>query len=277
MTRFCFGVTLIAVLVLPLVGQDVEGSKDHPLLSRMPGYHIRGYEQNDFSNHEFTVKDGKTAVVEGRKTVINYQVDEGAKMATPLQIFRNCQNALAKNGGKVVYESIEQGAFGKTTVTLIKPGQETWVEVSTGNRGEIYDVTIIEKQSMKQDVVSAEVWSNEMRETGHTAIYGIYFDSDKSDLKPESDAALQEMAKLLKQDASLSLLVVGHTDSTGDVEHNMRLSEARAKAVVTALTTTYGIQATRLAAYGVGPLSPVAPNDKEEGRARNRRVELVKR
>jgi OmpA-OmpF porin, OOP family len=277
MNRLCVAVVILAISVLPLAGQDVEGSKDHPLLSRMPGYHIRGYEQSDFDNHEFTVKDGNKTAIEGRRTVINYEVNEGAKQATPLQIFRNCQNALAKNGGKVVYDVIEQNAFGTTTISLIGPGQETWVEVTAGNKGEVYDVYIVEKKAMNQDVVSAENWRNEIGATGHTAVYGIYFDTDKAVLKPESKAALEEITKLLKQDASLALFVVGHTDSSGEIGHNMQLSEARAKAVVASLTATYGIAASRLSAYGVGPLSPVAPNDTDAGKARNRRVELVKR
>lgn len=280
--RFCFAVFLLmysALLSGPgaLAGQDVQGGKDHPLLSRMPGYHIRGYEQKDFDSHEFTGKNDQKVNVEGRKTTIYYQVDDGAKPATPLQIFRNCQAALAKVGGQVVYDLIEQGAFGTTTITLKRDGQEVWIQVVAGNRGELYDLIIVEKQGMKQDVVSAEAWSNEMRSTGRTAVYGIYFDTDKSDIKPESDTALQEMARLLKQDASLSLWIVGHTDASGEMARNITLSELRAKAVVNALSTRFGIAASRLSAYGVGPLCPVAPNDTEEGRARNRRVELVKR
>jgi outer membrane protein OmpA-like peptidoglycan-associated protein len=268
---------LVVFMPCSFAEQDVPEGKDHPLLSRMPGYFIRGYSQSDFDSFEFTGKDGKPMVMEGRKTVIEYKISEGAKQASPIQIFRNCQNALAKNGGKVIYEVIEQAAFGKTTLTLAKGGQEAWINVDVGNRGEIYNVTIIEKQGMKQDVVSAATWRDEIRSTGHTAVYGIYFDTDKAELKPESDAALQEIAKLLGQDASLRLMVVGHTDLAGDITHNMQLSERRAKAVLTALTTRFKIAPPRLTAYGVGPLCPVAPNDTEEGRARNRRVELVKR
>lgn len=280
--KLCVAVPVIIAFIIALapasvVGQDVQGSKDHPLLSRMPGYHIRGYEQTDFDKYEFTGQNGAAVAVEGRKTAIQYQVSDGAKTATPLQIFRNCQNALAKVGGKVVYDVIEQGAFGKTTVTLTRDGQEVWVEITAGNRGENYDVTIIEKQGMKQDVVSAETWRDEMRTTGHAAVYGIYFDTDKAEVKPESDRALQEIARLLKQDSTLALMVVGHTDASGDIAYNMRLSELRAKAVAAALSTRFGFAASRLSAYGVGPLSPVAPNDTDEGRARNRRVELVKR
>ncbi len=94
-------------------------------------------------------------------------------------------------------------------------------------------------------------------------------------MKPESEAALKEVAKLLSSDPGLKLLVVGHTDSVGQLEANMKLSQARAEAVVQALTKTYSVAATRLKALGAGPIAPAATNRTEEGRAKNRRVELV--
>ncbi len=268
------GVTLVSV---PAFAQDVAGSKDHPLLSRMPGYYIRDYTTSDFDSQEFTGKDGKKLTVEGRKTVIGYWVTEGGKIATPLQIFRNCQNALAKVGGQVLFDEIEQAAFGTTTIKVAKGGQEAWIDVTVGNKGENYTVTIIEKGTMKQDVMSADTWRDEIQATGHTAVYGIYFDTDKAELKPDSDPALKEIAKLLQNNATLSLRLVGHTDSIGDFTHNMALSEARAKSVVTALSTRFGVAGSRLSAHGVGPLAPVASNETEEGRAKNRRVELVRK
>jgi outer membrane protein OmpA-like peptidoglycan-associated protein len=107
------------------------------------------------------------------------------------------------------------------------------------------------------------------------ALYGIYFDSAKAEVKPESQPALTEIAKLLGSNPKLKLHVVGHTDSTGEVAKNIELSRARAKAVALALTTKYSVPAWRLRAEGVGPLSPVASNADEGGRAKNRRVELV--
>lgn len=105
---------------------------------------------------------------------------------------------------------------------------------------------------------------------------GIYFDTGKSELKPESAAAITEVAKLLKGDAGLKLYVVGHTDNAGALEGNMKLSQSRAQSVVQELAKTHGIDAARIKAYGSGPYTPVASNDAEEGRAKNRRVELVK-
>ncbi len=148
------------------------------------------------------------------------------------------------------------------------------VRACNGQEPELF---IIEKEEMAQEIVAnAEAFSNDLKETGHTAVYGIYFDTGQSVIKPESEAAMSEIAKLLKKEAGLKVNVVGHTDNVGGMDSNMKLSQTRADAVVQALVGKYGIGANRLKAYGVGPLAPVASNDKEEGKAKNRRVELVK-
>jgi len=126
-------------------------------------------------------------------------------------------------------------------------------------------------------VLGAADLSNAIRESGHVALHGIYFDTDSAKLRPESDAALAEIGKLMKHDAALKLYVVGHTDNAGSFSHNMQLSEKRAASVAAALTARHGIAAERLSTHGVGQLAPVASNDTEEGRARNRRVELVRK
>ncbi len=113
-----------------------------------------------------------------------------------------------------------------------------------------------------------------LKQTGRVAIYGINFDIDKTTIKPASAPVLAQIANLLKDDPSLALEVSGHTDSTGTREHNMKLSDGRAAAVVAALVNKYGIAAARLKAQGYGDTRPVADNDTEAGRAQNRRVEL---
>jgi OmpA-OmpF porin, OOP family len=269
---------LATLTFLPLLAQDDEqGGKDHPLLSRMPGYFINNYTHNDFDSFEFEGKDGKPVAVEGRKTEINYRPKDNVTVPSPLQIGRNYQNAITKIGGVVLFQELASGG-GFTTLRLVRGADEIWAKVWIGDSGNNYTVTIIEKAGMKQEVVAdAEAWRSDINATGHAAVYGIYFDSDKSEIKPGSEPSLQEIAKLLKQNPKLSLLVVGHTDSTGDIAHNMALSADRAKAVVTVLAAKYGVAAVRLSPYGCGPLAPVAANDSEEGKAKNRRVELVKR
>jgi OOP family OmpA-OmpF porin len=124
--------------------------------------------------------------------------------------------------------------------------------------------------------VKAPEMAKALSATGKIDIYGILFDVDKTDLKPESRATLEEVAKLLKSDPSLRIEVGGHTDNTGGADHNMKLSVGRAAAVVNALVGTYGIDKSRLQPQGYGDAKPVAPNDSDQGRAKNRRVELRK-
>jgi outer membrane protein OmpA-like peptidoglycan-associated protein len=129
---------------------------------------------------------------------------------------------------------------------------------------------------MQQDVVAnAAALQGGLAQEGHVAVPGIFFDFNKSDVKPESQPALEEVAKLLKTNPSMRVWVVGHTDNVGSPESNVTLSNARAAAVIKALTQQMGIEPKRLAPHGAGPFAPVATNKTEEGRARNRRVELV--
>ncbi len=125
-------------------------------------------------------------------------------------------------------------------------------------------------------VSSAEELVRAIEDQGHVVLDGIFFDHDQAELKSESEEAIKKVASILKQDPNLRLHVVGHTDSNGDFSHNLRLSKSRADAVVKHLIDAYGIVPDRLNAHGVASLALVAANTTDEGRARNRRVELVK-
>ncbi|MCE5334492.1 MAG: OmpA family protein [Desulfobacteraceae bacterium] len=144
-------------------------------------------------------------------------------------------------------------------------------------QGAYVAVDIIEVRPMTQNmvVVSADEMSKTIASSGRVALYGIFFDTNKADIKPESKPALDEIGILLKKEPNLKLHVVGHTDNVGGYEHNLSLSKRRADAVVAALTKGYGIAAGRLTPNGVAYLAPVAVNTTDEGRAKNRRVELV--
>jgi len=250
--------------------QDAKGSKDHPLLSRMPDCFIYQYRDKDFEVHKFPDKDKKWIPVEGHYYYIKYFLNKGAAKPGELKVVRNIQNALAKVGGKVLNENRHS-----STIMIQKDGKETWVEVKPFAAG--YELFIVEKEAMKQEVVAdATAMGNDISSTGHVLVYGIYFDTGKSEVKPESEAALSEIAKLLKSEGALELYVVGHTDSAGAFESNMKLSKDRAEAVVRVLSGKYAIAVARLKPHGVASLSPVTSNDTEEGRAKNRRVELVK-
>jgi outer membrane protein OmpA-like peptidoglycan-associated protein len=138
---------------------------------------------------------------------------------------------------------------------------------------------VIESEAMDTGMVAinAEAMATGIDATGHISIYGVYFDTDASEVKAESAPTLAEIARLLGTRPDLSLLVVGHTDNQGAYDHNLDLSRRRAASVVRALVDDYGIAESRLTSDGVGYLSPVASNDTGPGRERNRRVELVKR
>jgi outer membrane protein OmpA-like peptidoglycan-associated protein len=154
---------------------------------------------------------------------------------------------------------------------------EAYVAISLGLS--YAQVDIVEMKAMDSGLVTvnAEVLADGIRSEGHVSVYGIYFDTGKSEIKPESEAALQEIAKMLRQEPALQVYIVGHTDNVGGFEMNMELSRARAAAVVDALVGGHGVEASRLEAHGVGPLAPVAPNTTSEGKDKNRRVEIVAR
>ena len=253
---------------------DAEGSKDPALFTRMPGYHIYRYDDLQFDQYEFKINNDKTQIVQGHSLFIIYDANDNIKVPSPLQIGTNYINAAKSVGGKLVYEFHDPGE--DVVVKVIKNNMETWAYITANGNGS-YSIHLIEKQAMKQDVVAdASAMDKSIKESGKATLYGIYFDTGKADVKPESQAALKEIAKLLKDDANLKLYVVGHTDNSGTLEVNMKLSQDRAVAVVNALVSKYDIGASRLKACGDGPTAPVASNDTEEGRALNRRVELVK-
>jgi OmpA-OmpF porin, OOP family len=137
-------------------------------------------------------------------------------------------------------------------------------------------VDIVTGKAIENKMVTAADMADALATKGSIDLYGIYFDTDKTDIKPESTKTLDEVANLLKIDRTLKLEISGHTDNTGTADHNMKLSEGRAQAVVDALVKQYGVDAARLQAKGYGDTKPVASNDTEDGRAKNRRVELRK-
>ena len=260
----------------PLFAQeDAEGSKDPALFTRMPGYHIYRYDDVQFDKYEFRISADRTQDVEGHHLFILYDLNNNVQVPSPLQTVRNYTNAIKKVGGELLYE-FEDGGIQNVILKLVKNGQEVWAHVIASGNGQ-YSLHIIEKQLMNQDVIAdANSMAKSIKESGKVAVYGIYFDTGKSTLKPESQQTLQEIGNLLKADPALKLYVVGHTDNTGLFDANMKLSMDRAVTVVNSLVSQFSVNAARLKACGDGPTAPVASNDTEEGKALNRRVELVK-
>ncbi len=205
-------------------------------------------------------------------------------------------NFLARFGGmevqtsrsKYIFMAAEESKAQVLSAKLGRPEGDLYVAVTAvewlkdqptykARRGAYVSVELVEVQPLTQNMVtvSAEQMRQSIASTGRVALYGIYFDTNKADLKPESRNALEEISQLLKKDPALKLHVVGHTDNAGALSFNLDLSKRRSDAVVSALVRDFGISAARLTSHGVASLAPTAVNTTEEGRARNRRVELV--
>jgi len=262
---------------LTLAQEDRGGCKDYPLFSRMQGYVIHGCEEKEFDAEDFIdPATQKEVTIEGRKFYTYYALkDEYKGKYSVLQVSRNYTNAITRIGGTFWVKDPKYPD--EVSMKLVKDGKEIWAKVEIVNEADDLYLTVIEKEAMTQEIVAdASFMSEGIKTSGHVAIYGIYFDFNKAEVKPESEPALKEITKLLQQEQNLKLYVVGHTDNVGALDYNMKLSQQRAEAVVKELVTKYNVAQGRLAAYGVGPLAPVTSNDTEEGQAKNRRVELVK-
>jgi outer membrane protein OmpA-like peptidoglycan-associated protein len=254
-----------------LAQTDIQGSKDHPLITRMPGYYISQYNVSEFAAFDPTVIGGKDVHWEGKVYSYGYSRKEGGRPISELQIVRNYETAIKQAGGKIL-----GGDERRVAAEIRQKGALIGVYVEAFNDGRNYSLTIVESQAMQQEVVAdAKAMGNDLANTGKTIVYGIHFDTASATIKPDSEAALVEIVKLLKGSPTLNVYVVGHTDSVGSLDSNLKLSSARAAAVVNALVAR-GIAASRLKSAGVGPYSPVASNDTDAGKAKNRRVEFVK-
>lgn len=282
MKKFIKTMLTVAVLVMGLFSagnaemQDAKGSQDPALFTRMPNFKIYEYKDRQFDGFKFRVTQSGREIsqsIEGHMTYLKYVFDKstGATPPSKLQILRNYQAAASKLGGEVVFENPNL-----TTLKISKDETIIWAEIASVQLGTEYSLRIVEQQAMTQDVVaSAEALKAGLADIGHVELQGVFFDTGKADIKPESEAALKEVAKLLQQSPGLKVWVVGHTDYAGSTESNLTLSSARAASVVKYLSTTLGIDLKRLDSFGVGPYAPIASNNTEEGKAKNRRVELV--
>ncbi len=290
----------------PLAAQNLQNVKDHPLVSRYQGTDVLEYKTSEFDEFAFplgSITAGdvftKSQRLEGKVTKVKYSMPAGR---SSLEVARTYETALTKSGFQVLFkcdgnacinEKFNRGYAGTPSgiwcVNCEEPMRYVGAKLARPT-GDVYVSVVVEKDKYEGGTwlniielkpidtgnvtVKAEVMKSDITSEGHTPIYGVYFDTGKAEIKPNSDATLAEIARLLKTNAAMKLHVVGHTDNVGTSAANMDLSKARA-AAVNALVTKYQIAAARLDSAGVGPLSPVATNKTEEGRAKNRRVELV--
>jgi OOP family OmpA-OmpF porin len=268
--RLC---TLALIISISSFAQeDAPGCKDSPMFNRMPNMSI-GECSSNFDQLEIPVATDKMETKEGTKTTIQYNYNlEEATAPSFFQIVKNFENALTKTGGKRIYYSKESGV---ATLFAKSGGKDVWVVLrdfggtKTGN----FELTILEIEAMKQDVVAGEMLEA-LNKSGSVALY-INFETGKAVIKPESQTIVTQIAQLLKENPSLKISIEGHTDNVGTAQANQTLSENRAKAVMNAVTAA-GIDKLRLVAKGWGQTKPVSDNNTEDGKAKNRRVEIVK-
>ncbi len=286
--------------------EDVEGSEDHPMITRYEGSYITNYQQFSYDRQELVTGMEDEAfewtAFEGEVTRIRYTAPEGR---SALEVHRNYKIALQDAGFEIVYECIGDDAQCREVVDSDAPlgyghvfrrgsdrnyllarlagsAGDIYVAVHTARRhGETCNLLlIVEEKPMETGKVrvqiDAEAMARDIDEKGSVRIYGIYFDTDEATIQEKSEPVLIEIGTLLEQNPELKLRVVGHTDAVGNLEYNMDLSQRRAEAVVEFLTSEEGISPDRLIPHGVGSLAPVAGNETEEDRALNRRVELIK-
>jgi OmpA-OmpF porin, OOP family len=286
-----------------LAQRDVAGSRDYPGIGRFAGSVITGYQVKDFDAARLQAapfKDGKAADerrLEGRITRIAYRTNPGPSI---LEVSRNFETQLAKAGFETLLacDTDACGAIPFTEAIDALPMPQMWIDgfnyryyagrKAEGGR-ETYAAVLVSKSNddiyaqlviavvgaMENKMVDAGAMAKGLREKGHIALYGIYFDTDKAVIKPESRPTLSEIAKLLQAQPQLNVFIVGHTDSQGTYEYNADLSRKRAEAVAAELAKSYKIVPTRLKTAGVGFLAPIGSNATDDGRALNRRVELV--
>ena len=265
LTLLCIPATLLAQDDAP---QDAEGCKDSPVITRMPGSTIHSCENKEFEQVKMPVAkdaDGNVTekTLEGEFHSWDYGTREGV---SEIQVFRNFETALKQAGMKIVYE--------ESPGTIVAKKGDTWYWLQ--NSGSYYYQTLLTVKSMQQEVAAdASGIADELNKSGHMALYGIHFETGKATILPDSESVLGEVAKMLQQNPDIKVSVEGHTDNVGSATGNQSLSEKRAQAVV-AWLTSHGIAASRLSAKGWGSSKPVEDNNTEDGRAKNRRVELVK-
>jgi len=293
----CFVSLALALLwIAPLMAQDEPNCKDHPLFNRFPNMRLSGCKSLQFDMRGFPIgkpdadNNTKTVEVEGAVTWLRYDLIEGSPTPSGLQIMRNFENAARKAGAsiegqypgwcKANYDSEKMPDMGNSctsyalTMKFVRDGKETWAFLQASEGEGSYWLTITEREEMKQDIAASEI-ADKLAKDGFVALY-VNFDTGKATIKPDSAKTLDDAADALKIATGMRIEIGGHTDNVGTPESNMKLSQDRAQAVMAALVQR-GIDASRITAKGYGQTVPIADNRTEEGRAKNRRVEMVKK
>jgi outer membrane protein OmpA-like peptidoglycan-associated protein len=235
----------------------------------MPGCVIARCDHKDFSAAEMPrTKNEKGHQVEGEFESTVYRCPSSK---SPLELGRNTEAALKNAGFNILYTDVYAGGA-RFWMTAQKGG--LWVKLHVVS--DAYGLTVVKEKQMEQAMTAnADGWAQQINQSGRVSLYGINFDTGKSTIRPDSEAALNEVVKLLQGNPSWAMMVAGHTDNVGTRATNLALSRQRAQSVISWLSA-HSVEEARLVPAGFGDTRPIAENNDEEGRQKNRRVDLVK-
>lgn len=291
---------------LSALAADVEGSSDYPEIGRYEGSEIVLYRTESYGSTTIATgpvqkksdAESTSLTVEGDITRIVYHVPEGF---SALEVFRNLEARVQEAGYEIIVsggpdvfknytfryqhpvEKLQEISISGTLWYLSGKkqvdGRMTYLSILvspySGGGGQRARLVAVTTKAMDNRMLDAEKMRTSLNQSGKVALYGIYFATDSAEIQAESSETLGEIARLMKENPELNIIVVGHTDNQGSWDYNMDLSERRAASVATSLSSDYGIDSERLRSAGVGFLAPAATNDTGDGRQLNRRVELV--
>jgi outer membrane protein OmpA-like peptidoglycan-associated protein len=266
---------ILVVYAVTAHAQDVQKCEgtEPAYLNRIPGFDISNCENINYFEYAFEYNAGGKYIVlkkAGKYQEIWYKKNSSqTRNFSSTQIVKNYADAIRKVKGKVLADD-------NSVMTASIDGKEVYIHVYNGrntDENQFY-VRIIETGQMQQDIVVS--LQQAIDTEGKAALYGILFDVGKAVVKPASADALQQIVDYLNSNQQANIIVVGHTDNSGNYDANVALSKARANSVRTWLVSKANINGARIKAEGAGQFCPVATNTTEEGKAKNRRVEIVK-
>lgn len=309
MTKFKY---LSIVCIILISGLSISAQENDEIISLYEGSELMYDDNIGFETFYYLTGENSHKAIDGK---INRKFCKAPDAVTPYEIIKNYEKAISAKGGTIIhlsrdayrYTDEETGSrvwFMRDLFSnaRLKPLERGWAYAELPDEAEDYVVgklatpehdifisvasAVIEEatyytivtavaEPMDMDNVTLNILNEGIAQSGRVAIYDIYFDTGKSEVKNESASALRIIADYLKNNSDQKFLIVGHTDNTGDFDANIELSMARAEAVLEKLVSEYGVDASQLKPYGFGSASPQMSNATEEGRARNRRVELV--
>ncbi|MGH8426802.1 MAG: OmpA family protein [Gammaproteobacteria bacterium] len=270
-----YGLTTVQVTPFPqvVVAQTTKGSlsdqqgkgcKNPPwLVKQFDYYKLSDCTERDFDSITLDLPDGEKTLA-GHFLEVNYSLTDENKDPAALYVQKNYVNALEKIGAKLVSDPTD---VGQAVLTQTTPAGELWYIYKQGSGNE---------ESVGTYSLTALQIGGPPPKTCKIEVYGVNFDFDKSDIKPESEPVLQQVLALFTADPTYSAEVGGHTDNVGKPAYNLALSERRAQAVE-AWLVAHGVAASRLTSRGYGDTVPLVPNTSDANRAKNRRVELKKK